>query len=366
MFLAYRHLVQDKLRSALSVVGVGLALMLVLILNGFLTGIYRSAASYLDHAPGSLVVARQDVKNFMVTGSSLSPKTLDAVRRVPGVAKVVPVLAQSVFFSLHGQKQFVYLVGYDPALGGGPWSLVAGYAPRTDDEVVLDQVLARQQSIGIGDRLNILNRTFTVSGFSAGTSTWMLSYAFVQKTSAESLLLAQGAANYLFVTPASGVSAQALRERLQAIPGTEVALKSDMAANDVTLLTRVYSLPMQLMVAIAFLVGTLVVGLIIYTATVERRREYGVLKAIGTHNWRLYRVIATQAGLVSITGALAGMGLAFGAAQLIMYLRPQFLIVIEPLALALVLVAGLVMALLAAFFPARLIAGLAPAEVFRR
>ena len=35
------------------------------------------------------------------------------------------------------------------------------------------------------------------------------------------------------------------------------------------------------MIAIAFLVGTMVVGLVIYTATIERQREYGVLKAMG-------------------------------------------------------------------------------------
>jgi ABC-type lipoprotein release transport system permease subunit len=49
-----------------------------------------------------------------------------------------------------------------------------------------------------------------------------------------------------------------------------------------------------------------------------------------------------------------------------MTLRPQLLVVIEPLPIALSLVAGLGMALLAALFPARLVAALEPAEVFRR
>jgi ABC-type lipoprotein release transport system permease subunit len=46
--------------------------------------------------------------------------------------------------------------------------------------------------------------------------------------------------------------------------------------------------------------------------------------------------------------------------------RPQFLIVYDLADVGWALFAGLGMALLAAFFPARVVAGLAPAEVFRR
>ena len=120
------------------------------------------------------------------------------------------------------------------------------------------------------------------------------------------------------------------------------------------------------MAGIAFLVGALVVGLVIYTATVERQREYGVLKAIGARNGMLYRVVTTQALITAVAGSALGVGLAFGAAQLIMELRPQFLIVIEPALIAQSLTAGFGMALVAALFPARVVAALAPAEVFRR
>jgi hypothetical protein len=51
MSLAYHNLFQDKVRSTLSIAGVGLAIMLILILNGFLLGVDRATANYLDHAP---------------------------------------------------------------------------------------------------------------------------------------------------------------------------------------------------------------------------------------------------------------------------------------------------------------------------
>jgi putative ABC transport system permease protein len=99
---------------------------------------------------------------------------------------------------------------------------------------------------------------------------------------------------------------------------------------------------------------------------VERQREYGVLKAIGARNRKLYRVVTLQALIASGVGSILGVGLTFAAANLIMELRPQFLITIESVMIARALAAGVAMALLAALFPARIVAGLAPAEVFRR
>lgn len=65
-------------------------------------------------------------------------------------------------------------------------------------------------------------------------------------------------------------------------------------------------------------------------------------------------------------GAFVGIGLAAGMAQLIMALRPQFLIVFDSSAVGWALLSGMVMALAAALIPIRAIASLAPAEIFRR
>ncbi len=139
-----------------------------------------------------------------------------------------------------------------------------------------------------------------------------------------------------------------------------------MVANDLKLLARYFSAPLRLMVGIAFLVGALVVGLVIYTATVERQREYGVLKAIGARPQRLYGLVAAQALITAGIGAALGLALAFVAARLIEALRPQFLVALAPSVLVWVVLGGVGMALLAALFPARLVAHLAPADVFRR
>ena len=242
--------------------------------------------------------------------------------------------------------------------------MVDGREPGADDELVIDEATARQHDIAIGDQVSLLDRNATVVGLSDETTFWAGSIAFARITRLESLARAPGLRSFLIVTPEAGTSPEALRDRL-AIPGTEVLLKSDVIANDRKLMARVYDAPIGLMVAIAFVVGVLVVGLVIYTATIERRREYGALKAIGARNRTLYGVVATQAFIAVAAGAVSGIALGYGAGAALMAWRPQFPVDIEPAAVGVVLIASLVMAVLAALIPARAVARLEPAEVFR-
>jgi putative ABC transport system permease protein len=365
--LAIHNLLQDKLRFALSIIGVALAIMLVLFLLGLRAGLFRSAVIYLDNAPGSVAVMPQGVKNTAAgSGQFLSADTVTAVASAPGVERATPVLLVMTALDLHGKKEVIKLIGYDAALGGGPWDLARGREPATDDEVVLDRALADRRGFSIGGSFEIAGRQFTVVGLSNQTSSVYGSFIFARKTVVESLALAPGGASFVLVTPAPGTDSAELVARLQTLPGTNILLKSQVMADDKQIVAGVFDQVIFLMVAAAFIVGALVVGMIIYTATIERRSEYGILKAIGARNGILYRIVASQAVVAAGVGAFLGVGFAFAMGSLVMSVRPQFLVTIEPAAIIVTLVAGLVMALAGALVPARAVTGLAPAEVFRR
>lgn len=366
MSLARRNLFQNKTRLALSVTGVALSVTLILVLNGFLAGVYQQSSSYLDNTPGSVVVLQDGVKNFFLGNSMLPSGTVESVREENRVSKVVPLASQFAIFELHGQKQGALMVGYDPTIGGGPWKLAEGRDVRKDDEVVVDLALAQAHGVALGDEIEVAGRDFEVVGISEGTSMWAAGMMFAKKGAVDSLLRTPGATSVLLLTPEKGTTPEELRDRLSGLPGTNVMLKGKVAGNDQDLFAGVLSGPLRLMVGIAVLVGALVVGLVTYTATIERQMEYGVLKAIGARNHVLYRAVAAQAFIAAGIGSTVGVGLAYGAAQLIMGLRPQFVVVIEAEAVGLALLIGLIMALVGALFPARVVARLAPAEVFRR
>lgn len=366
MSLARRNLFQDKTRLALSIGGVALAVMLIIILKGFLTGMNRQITSYLDHSPGSIVVAQEDVVNLLGATSLLPEGVAQKTEATRGVDEAIPILSQFVILDLHDKKQPAYMIGYDPKQGGGPWELSAGREPRSKREIVFDHIFADRHDLKLGDQVEVMGKDFTIVGFSNDTTSWMTSYFFIRKRDAEELLLAPGATSFLLLTTSDGANMNDILRRLNNISDVNALTKREMAANDLNLFAKIFSAPLKLMVGIAFLVGTMIVGLIIYTATVERQREYGVIKAIGAKNRFLYQIVLTQALFASIAGSALGILLANGAAQWIMSVRPQFLIVFDPVDSGQALLAGLGMALIASIFPTRVMANLAPAEVFRK
>ena len=128
-YLAFRNLFQQKFRLALSLSGVALAMMLIILLNGFQAGIYKQVTAYLDHMPADLIVAEEDVTNMLGVTSLLPANAADLARGVPGLAQVIPVVSKFVILDIHDKKVVAYLVGYDPDMGGGPWALKAGRVP---------------------------------------------------------------------------------------------------------------------------------------------------------------------------------------------------------------------------------------------
>lgn len=57
---------------------------LVLILDGFLSGVNAQTGTYLSHEPGTLVVAHDEVENLLAVSSQLPSGTASAVKAVKG------------------------------------------------------------------------------------------------------------------------------------------------------------------------------------------------------------------------------------------------------------------------------------------
>lgn len=251
----------------------------------------------------------------------------------------------------------------EPSAGGGPWSLTDGREPDADDELVMDATSARRHGLALGDRVRVLDRDLRLVGLSRETTFWAGSLAFTRMGTLQSLLRAEDQRSFLLVQPAPG-RADEVAQAITAVGVTATPVET-VIGNDQRLLARIYDAPVGLMVMIAFVVGVLVVGLIVYTATVERRREYGVLKAIGARNRMLAGVVATQALIATTLGTIGGVMLAWLGSAALMAWRPQFVVRLEPEAAAIVVLSSFVMALLAALGPARSLGRLDPASVLR-
>ena len=116
---------------------------------------------------------------------------------------------------------------------------------------------------------------------------------------------------------------------------------------------------------IAFIVGLAVAGLTIYTATVEKSREYGILKAEGFANSFLYRVVFAQSMVTSVLGFAIGIGLTLLVAPFAQNLVPQFVVFIRWQDILGIAAATFIMGLVAAYVPVHRIAQIDPVTAFK-
>jgi putative ABC transport system permease protein len=358
--LARRNLLAEPRRLLAGVVGIGLALMLILLLGGLWAGIQAQSAQYVDATGAALSVLPPGTRTLFAEGTELPTSTLRTVRATPGVDWAVPAWGLFAILNLHDTRAAVVLVGSAPGQPGGVWALARGRAPAADDEVAIDRVLAGKHGLGLGDRLVVADRSYQVVGITRHAG-FMTGYVFATHRAVGTLLGAPGKTSAILV--GTGQPA-AVRSRLAA-RGLTVVDTPQLRRTVIQLNTRVFGSPLRLMVGIAFAAGVLIVALTVYAQVAERRREYGIVKALGASSRRLAALAVVQTLVMAALGlAAGGLLLAVGRA-LLGFARPQFEVVVTPGLLVQAVGAALVMALLAAIIPARRLAGLDPATAYR-
>jgi putative ABC transport system permease protein len=195
----------------------------------------------------------------------------------------------------------------------------------------------------------------------------MTPLAFAPRETVNALSRLPGTASFFLVRPDPGLEPATLAARIdRTVPGVSALTRSEVAANDRRLFVDPFSGPLLAMVAIAFVVAILVIGLAVYSSIAERSREYATLKALGLRRRALVRLVGTQAAALALAGTALGIVLAFGASRSVSALAPKYLIAISPGAVAAVAASALAIALVAALVPARLLARLDPASALRR
>jgi putative ABC transport system permease protein len=117
--------------------------------------------------------------------------------------------------------------------------------------------------------------------------------------------------------------------------------------------------------ALAFIVGLAVAGLTIYTATIEKAREYGILKAVGFKNSYLYRLVFEQSMTTGAIGFAIGMALTLIFAPFASDLVPQFVTLIRWQDVGIVFLATVLMSAIAGYVPVRRLATIDPTSVFK-
>jgi len=363
--LARRQLAAERGKLALAIVGVALSVALVGLLLGLRAGIREQVSTYANRSGAEVYVGGKGARDLYVTDSVVPGSVVDRVRRLMPEADVGAITTSLEMLTLHGRKAATFAVGWDPDSLGGPWQMHSGRRPAAIGEIAVDRVFADTHKIALGDRLAVRGRPLRVVGLTDQTAAWMAPLLFTTRAEANAASRRGDVASYIVVRGPG--SPQALAANLRSrLPDLDVLTRDQLAANDRQLMSGPFNAPLLVMVLVALGVGALVIGLSVYGFVTERRREFGMLKAIGGSARRLYASVGTQALAIAGAGLAAGLLLQRLGASAMTALEPKYLFVFEARHLAVAVGAAVAMALAGALVPARMIARLDPAEVFRR
>jgi len=366
--LAQRNLTRNRVRFVVSVGGVALALALTLALDAIYAGVANQLTTYIDRSGADVWVGQSGVRNLHMVASWLPDSVTDEVRAVEGVAQAMPILYSTDTIAAGEERAVAYVIGLPAgALMGGPWDVVEGSARVGPGEIVVDRGFARKAGVTIGDTVTVLGGESRVVGLSQGTASLVNSVAFVPFDDFRAMRGGAPVVSFVLVRVAPGVSADAVAAGIERqVPGVTAQTASVFSIQERRLVMDMSADVISIMNAIGFVVGLAVVALTVYIATLARRREYGVLKALGARNRVLYRVVLVQAVLSVAVGFLVGVAFAVLLAVVVPKAGLGLELAITASSLAKVALFAVVIAGIAAILPIRQVSGVDPAIVFRR
>lgn len=361
--VARRNLFAEKGRFAISVGGVTFAVLLILVILGLYRGFEREAGSVVESVPADIWVMEQDTTDIFHSFSVISDENVSAVRAVPGVDGVIAVYARRAEAAYAGGSADSYLLALD--LPAGTEALPGVQAPR-EGEIVIDEVFARKTGLRVGDTVAIRERDLTIIRVADISNIGLSQFSLISATDARDVIAIPGSVNFVLasVVPGSdpGAVAQVIEE---SVTGVRAETKADFAEDNRNEIMTFFLPIVSVLLVIAFLVGIVVIGLTIYTSTIERAREFAVMKAVGAGPVFLYRVVFSQSIILGVAGFLLGLPLALAVNRVAENVVPEFVNILRWQDLAAVFLVTLVMTIIAGLVPVRRVNSIDPASVFR-
>jgi putative ABC transport system permease protein len=365
---AWKNLWRRRLRTLLTLCGVGVAIGAFVGLVGFSRG-FEQEWLRLYSSTGTDIAVIQGT--FLST--SLDESVATRLKALPTVAETAPMiynmmdLTPDVNALAYGWKADSYEFESLKILSGRRFR--EGRA-----EVMLGDLLAESLKLKPGDTLQIQGSAFTVVAIYHGGSALEADAVIMPLDQLQQISSLQGKVSTIHVrlkpAPAGEVPdhyvKRAQTQIESALPGLRAVPAAERASNNQ--LVRMAHASAWGSSAIALLIGILGIANTMAMSVFERTREIGILRALGWKRWRILVLIQIEAGVLGLGGGFLGIALGWGTLRLLAAL-PQTASIVSasfewPLlaeAIGIAILAGLIAGAVPAWRGARL----SPVEALR-
>jgi putative ABC transport system permease protein len=384
-WVALKSLAERRTRAVLTALAIVLGVAMIAgsfiltdTIDRAFTTIFNSSYTQTD-----LVVRGKPVVADSMSGAPTIPaQLLPKVRALPGVAaaagSLVDFSGTANTAKLIGEDGVV-IAGDNPTFGFGvdpsqprfnPLKLAEGSWAAGPDQMVIDISTAKAHGFAVGDRVGVSSdgpvRTFTVTGlarFGGVDSIGGATIAIFDIPTARTVLGKTGF-DAIQVATAPGVSkAQVEREIAPLLPAAaEVKTGDEQAKSDQAGISKAISFIRGFLLSfggIALFVGAFVIFNTLSITVAQRSRELATLRTLGASRRQVLRSVIAEAGIIGFAASVVGLGLGYGLAKGLSAVfraigadMPQANTVFETRTVAVSLVVGTVITLLAGIVPA--------------
>ena len=362
--LARRNLFTEKIRFTMSVAGVAFAVLLVLVVASLYRG-WSSSSAFFSELPGDMWVAQAGTSDPLRSSSFVPADSREVLESVTGVVAAIPVYTRRVAIAADGRELSAQFMSFAVPAG---LPVDAGdrerYLPARG-AVVVDRVLADDAGLVEGGGFEVLGRRLVVERIQPGGNP-LFTLVFLNGDDAGDLIGLAGYVSFFAVVLEPSASSDTVAaDVVAALPGVEAETSAHYADTMSATVDEGFLPVVGALVALGLAIGGAVVALTTYTATIEKARDFAVMKALGASGWFVYRVVIRQSAIVGVVGSVLGLISAALVATFVQRLVPEFVTDMQwPDAVA-VAAATIVVSLVAAYVPVRRINRIDPAMVFR-
>jgi len=338
--LALRFLREGRTQTLLILSGTTVGVAVIVFLTALISGLQSTlieqtlssqahvtlkrperVARVLPAPPGEGVAAAVEKVPERERSVEQWQQLLDTIRRHPEVVAAAPTAAGSAFASRGEVVKSVALRGVEPGSFDGvirvARKVVEGRYQLEGAQAVIGAVLAADLGLSVGDKLRITTaqeRTehFTVAGiFDFGNRDVNQRWVLVPLRAAQTLLDLTGGVTTIEAKVREPFGAGAVARDLAARTGLTadswtrtnaqllVALQSQSSS----------SYLIQLFVVVAVALG---IASVLGVSVIQKSREIGILRAMGTSAGSVLRIFLIEGGLVGLIGSVAGGALGAG------------------------------------------------------
>ena len=370
---AWRSISRRKFRSALTTLGVVIGISTIVSLMTLGYGMRHQVETTLNEILGAGIIVSSSGG-----GVDIPEYVQSFILQVPGVNECVPVITTMMKMG----EEPILTVGIDPgqALKLYHVTLEEGEIPEKEegDAVVFGVSTASRFGIKVNDTVTLSptsggkSKTFKVVGLLRSVGAGEMDIGcFMSLESAQDLLGKEGYVSAFLVRLQDPQLGEEVEQVLkQMFPKAEITRQEELMRQ----IDRIMSIINGVLLALAAVslgVGGLGILNTVMMSVHERRREIGMLKAVGAERWHVLLLFLSEALIISLIGGGIGCGLGLAGVYLIQWfvstlgLELTIPLLISPsvLATAILIAAGI--GVIAGLYPSWQAANVPPVEALR-